>query len=164
MGIFHHSHDARSCGFTRHQFCFVRTGRKRKSITLDIQLKREQTERALASFQELVPQFLENKENIILRDAMIRRFEYSTEAFWKYLKAYLLTGYNLSANSPREVIRTGLKTKLYSEEISKELLQMLDDRNLTSHTYVEELAKSIADRIPAYSKNMHAVMHQHSNP
>ncbi len=89
---------------------------------------------------------------------MIQRFEYSTEAFWKYLKAYLLTEHNLSANSPREVIRTGLKASLYKEEISKELLQMLDDRNLTSHTYVEELAETIAGRIPAYSKSMQAVM------
>ena len=131
---------------------------------MDIQLKKEQTERALASLQELVPQYLENKENIILRDAMIQRFEYSTEAFWEYLKAYLLTDHNLSANSPREVIRIGLTAKLYSEEISKELLQMLDDRNLTSHTYVEELTESIAGRIPAYFKYVQAVMHQLSNP
>ncbi len=131
---------------------------------MDIQLKREQTERALASLLELVPQYLESKENIILRDAMIQRFEYSTEAFWKYLKAYLQTEHNLSANSPREVIRTGLTAKLYSEEISKELLQMLDDRNLTIHTYVEELAESIASRIPAYSKNIEKVMQQLSNP
>ena len=130
---------------------------------MDIQLKREQTERVLASLQELVPQYLENKENIILRDAMIQRFEYSTEAFWKYLKAFLSIEHNLSANSPREVIRMGLNAKLYGEEISKELLQMLDDRNLTSHTYVEELAETIAGRIPAYSKNMQAVMHQLSN-
>ena len=34
---------------------------------MDIQLKKEQTERALASLQELVPQYLENTENIILR-------------------------------------------------------------------------------------------------
>ena len=130
---------------------------------MDIQLKKEQTERALASLQELVPKYLDNKENIILRDAMIQRFEYSTEAFWKYLKAFLSIEHNLSANSPREVIRMGLNAKLYGEEISKELLQMLDDRNLTSHTYVEELAESIAGRIPAYSKNMQAVMHQLSN-
>ena len=125
---------------------------------MDIQLKREQTERALASLQELVPSYLEDKENIILRDAMIQRFEYSTEAFWKYLKAFLSIEHNLPANSPREVIRTGLTAKLYSEEMSQELLQMLDDRNLTSHTYVEELAESIAHRIPDYSKNMNAIM------
>ena len=130
---------------------------------MDIQLKKEQTERALASLQELVPQYIENPKDIILRDAMIQRFEYSTEAFWKYLKAYLSIEHNLSANSPREVIRTGLKTKLYSEQISKELLQMLDDRNLTSHTYVEELAESIAARIPSYSTVMQKAMNQLSN-
>jgi len=94
---------------------------------------------------------------------MIQRFEYSTEAFWKYLKAYLSIEHNLSANSPREVIRTGLKAKLYSEDVSKELLQMLDDRNLTCHTYVEELAESIAGRIPSYSTVMQKAMNQLSN-
>ena len=73
------------------------------------------------------------------------------------------TEHNLSANSPREVIRTGLSAKLYSEQTSQELLQMLDDRNLTSHTCVEELAESIADRIPDYSKNMSEVTTQLSH-
>jgi nucleotidyltransferase substrate binding protein (TIGR01987 family) len=130
---------------------------------LDIKLKQEQTQRALTSLEELVSKYSENQTDVILRDALIQRFEYSTEAFWKYLKAYLQTEHNLSANSPREVIRTGLFAKLYSEEISQELLQMLDDRNLTSHTYVEELAESIAHRIPEYSKNMNAVMTQLSH-
>jgi len=130
---------------------------------LDIQLKKEQTQRALTSLEELVSKYSENQTDVILRDALIQRFEYSTEAFWKYLKAYLQTEHNLSANSPREVIRTGLKAKLYSEEISQELLQMLDDRNLTSHTHVEELAESIAHRIPDYSKNMSEVMTQLSH-
>ena len=131
---------------------------------MDLQIKQEQTQRALASLDELVSKYLGNQSDVILRDALIQRFEYSTEAFWKYLKSYLSTEHNLLANSPREVIRTGLKAKLYSEEIAKELLQMLDDRNLTSHTYVEELAESIAGRIPAYSKNMENVMHPLSNP
>ena len=125
---------------------------------MDIQLKKEQTQRALSSLEELVSKYSENQSDVILRDALIQRFEYSTEAFWKYLKAYLQTEHNLSANSPREVIRTGLTAKLYIEETSRELLQMLDDRNLTSHTYVEQLAESIAHRIPDYSKNMSQVM------
>jgi nucleotidyltransferase substrate binding protein (TIGR01987 family) len=130
---------------------------------LDIKLKQEQTQRALTSLEELVFKYSENQSDVILRDALIQRFEYSTEAFWKYLKAYLQTEHNLYANSPREVIRTGLSAKLYSEQTSQELLQMLDDRNLTSHTYVEELAESIAHRIPDYSKNMSEVMTQLSN-
>ena len=130
---------------------------------MDIQLKQQQTQRALTSLEELVSKYSENQSDVILRDALIQRFEYSTEAFWKYLKAYLQNEHNLSANSPREVIRTGLSAKLYSEKTSQELLQMLDDRNLTSHTYVEELAESIAHRIPDYSKNMNAVMAQLSH-
>ena len=130
---------------------------------MDIQLKKKQTQRAIYSLEELVSKYSANQTDVILRDALIQRFEYSTEAFWKYLKAYLQTEHSLSANSPREVIRTGLFAKLYSEEISQELLQMLDDRNLTSHTYVEELAESIAHRIPEYSKNMNAVMTQLSH-
>ena len=130
---------------------------------MDLQIKQEQTQRALASLDELVSKYLGNQSDVILRDALIQRFEYSTEAFWKYLKAYLQTEHNLSANSPREVIRTGLTAKLYSEKMSQELLLMLDDRNLTSHTYVEELAESIASRIPAYSKNIEKVMQQLSN-
>ena len=130
---------------------------------MDIQLKREQTQRALASLEELASKYSENQTDVILRDAMIQRFEYSTEAFWKYLKAFLSIEHNLSANSPREVIRTGLTAKLYSEEISKELLQMLDDRNLTSHTYVEELAESIAGGIPSYCTVMQNTMNQLSN-
>ena len=125
---------------------------------MDIKLKQEQTQLALTSLEELVSKYSENQTDVILRNALIQRFEYSTEAFWKYLKAFLQTEHNLSANSPREVIRTGLKAQLYSEETSQELLQMFDDRNLTSHTYVEELAESIADRIPDYSKNMSEVM------
>ena len=125
---------------------------------MDIKLKQEQTQRALTSLEELVSKFSENQTDVILRDALIQRFEYSPEAFWKYLKAPLQTEHNLSANSPREVIRTGLSAKLYIEEMSQKLLQMLDDRNLTSHTYVEELAESIAHRIPDYSKNMSEVM------
>jgi len=131
---------------------------------LDLQIKQEQTQRALASLDELVSKYLGNQSDVILRDALIQRFEYSTEAFWKYLKAYLQTEHNLSANSPREVIRTGLTAKLYSEKMSQELLLMLDDRNLTSHTYVEQLAESIAGRIPSYCTVMQNTMDPLSNP
>jgi nucleotidyltransferase substrate binding protein (TIGR01987 family) len=104
---------------------------------MDIKVKRDQTNRALSSLLELVVKFSDDSSDVIVRDAMVQRFEYTTEAFWKYLKHYLQTEHNLLANSPREVMRMGLQAKLYDEATSKELLQMLDDRNLTSHTYIE---------------------------
>jgi hypothetical protein len=35
---------------------------------------------------------------------------------------------------------------------------MVDDRNLTSHTYKEALAEKIASRIPAYCKIMEKLL------
>ena len=96
---------------------------------MDIKVKRDQTNRALSSLLELVVKLSDDSSDVIVRDAMVQRFEYTTEAFWKYLKHYLQTEHNLLANSPREVMRMGLQAKLYDEETSKELLQMLDDRN-----------------------------------
>ena len=125
---------------------------------MDIKVKRDQTNRALSSLLELVVKFSDDSSDVIVRDAMVQRFEYTTEAFWKYLKHYLQTEHNLLANSPREVMRMGLQAKLYDEETSKELLQMLDDRNLTGHTYIEELATSIATRIPNYAHRIKSVL------
>jgi nucleotidyltransferase substrate binding protein (TIGR01987 family) len=125
---------------------------------MDIKVKRDQTNRALSSLLELVVKLSDDSSDVIVRDAMVQRFEYTTEAFWKYLKHYLQTEHNLLANSPREVMRMGLQAKLYEEETSKELLQMLDDRNLTSHTYIEELATSIATRIPNYAHRIKSVL------
>jgi nucleotidyltransferase substrate binding protein (TIGR01987 family) len=125
---------------------------------MDIKVKRDQTSRALSSLLELVVKLSDDSSDVIVRDAMVQRFEYTTEAFWKYLKHYLQTEHNLLANSPREVMRMGLQAKLYDEETSKELLQMLDDRNLTSHTYIEELATSIASRIPNYAHRIKSVL------
>ena len=125
---------------------------------MDIKVKRDQTNRALSSLLELVVKLSDGSSDVIVRDAMVQRFEYTTEAFWKYFKHYLQTEHNLLANSPREVMRMGLQAKLYDEETSKELLQMLDDRNLTSHTYIEELATSIATRIPNYAHRIKSVL------
>ncbi len=125
---------------------------------MDIKVKRDQTNRALSSLLELVVKLSDDSSDVIVRDAMVQRFEYTTEAFWKYLKHYLQTEHNLLANSPREVMRMGLQAKLYDEETSKEFLQMLDDRNLTSHTYIEELATSIASRIPNYAHRIKSVL------
>ena len=117
---------------------------------MDIQLKKEQTQRALSSLEELVSKYSENQTDVILRDALIQRFEYSTEAFWKYLKAYLQTEHNLSANSPREVIRTGLTAKLYSEETSQELLQML----MTVTLPVIPMSKNLQNPLPIVSQTI----------
>lgn len=77
-------------------------------------------------------------------DATIQRFEFSVELFWKLLKRLLLD-LGQETNYPKAVLREAFSTGLIDQE--QKWIQMLDDRNETSHTYDEELADVIYGRI-----------------
>jgi len=88
----------------------------------------------------------------IERDAMIQRFEYSFEASWKAIKRYIEVVEGLTVSSPKSVIRASFEVNLLSDIDTRLALAMVDDRNLTSHTYNEQLANKIASRIPEHCK------------
>ncbi len=92
----------------------------------------------------------------IQRDAAIQRFEYSFEAVWKAARAYLLEVEGIDVASPKKVLRTSGEIGLLSDEQVSLGLQMVDDRNLTSHTYHEGLAQRIYERLQSYADLMHA--------
>jgi nucleotidyltransferase substrate binding protein (TIGR01987 family) len=79
-------------------------------------------------------------------DASIQRFEFSVELFWKLLKR-IIEQLGKETNFPREVIQEAYAGNLIDDE--KVWLQMLQDRNQTSHTYDEELADRIYAAIKA---------------
>ncbi|MCL5734448.1 MAG: nucleotidyltransferase substrate binding protein [Actinobacteria bacterium] len=84
------------------------------------------------------------------RDGAIQRFEYTFEAFWKAAQLYLEIGEGIIARSPRTVLRGLGQTGILSEEETVQALSMLEDRNLTVHTYVEEVARLIYSRLPGH--------------
>ena len=90
------------------------------------------------------------KKSAITRDAAIQRFEFTFEAVWKYIQFYLKTNEGLDLASPKAVIRASFQLNLLNEFQTETALQMTDDRNLTSHTYDEELAESIYQHLAAY--------------
>jgi uncharacterized protein YutE (UPF0331/DUF86 family) len=51
-------------------------------------------------------------------------------------------------------VRASLQVDLISEEEARLALQMVDDRNLTVHTYNEALALQIFSRLAGYSSMM----------
>ena len=90
--------------------------------------------------------------NEFVRDSSIQRFEFTFELFWKSLKAYAEES-GLEAFSPRDSIRIAFQLGVIQE--SPEWFRMLEDRNLTSHTYNERTAREIsaailADFVPQY--------------
>lgn len=88
------------------------------------------------------------------RDAAVQRFEYTFEAFWKALQAYLREREGLEAASPKATFRLARAVGLLDEEETLLSLAMTDDRNLTVHTYNEGLAKAIYQHLPRYAELM----------
>lgn len=85
------------------------------------------------------------------RDAAIQRFEFSFEAAWKAAQHYLAEKEGIDAASPKAAIRSSLQVGLLSEADTRLALEMADDRNLTVHTYNEELAKRIFADLDRYA-------------
>ena len=84
-------------------------------------------------------------------DACIQRFEFCIELTWKTLKR-CLTIEGIEANTPRECIQQAYSIHWINDESA--WLSMLKDRNLTSHTYKEDLALEIYHRLPLHYQAM----------
>ena len=103
-------------------------------------------QRALATLDEAVNMSF----SVIVRDASIQRFEYSFESLWKLLKAHLEQHEGIRCNSPKRCFREALQVGLLSIDETETCLVMTDDRNLTSHTYIEAIAEAIYRKLPSY--------------
>lgn len=78
------------------------------------------------------------------RDGVIQRFEFTFELFWKTIKI-LLEHEGFNCLGPRSCIKEGARKGLLTEpEI---ILDMLEDRNKTTHIYDETTASEIFNRI-----------------
>lgn len=75
-----------------------------------------------------------------LRDSVIRRFEFTHELAWKMLKLRL-GAEDIFTKTPRETLQTALQTGLIEDGNAWSDLQKM--RNLTSHTYNEQLADDV---------------------
>lgn len=88
----------------------------------------------------------EPQSNPLSIDGTIQRFEFAFELNWKTLQR-MLEADGIKATTPRSVIREAYKAQWISEKSA--WLQMLADRNDTSHTYNEALAIQIYGHIRA---------------
>jgi nucleotidyltransferase substrate binding protein (TIGR01987 family) len=100
-------------------------------------------EKALNTLTEI----LDEDFSIIVRDATIQRFEYTFEVFWKCVKKYLSENEGIICNSPKSCFRELLANNMSDIDTTEKLLEMTDMRNLTSHTYLDEIAVSIFEKI-----------------
>lgn len=94
----------------------------------------------------------------LVRDAAIQRFEYTHETVWKAAQAYLAEREGERQNTPKAAFRACFRAGLIDEEQGRLAVEMVDDRNRTSHTYKEAIAQRIFERLPAYAALMRELL------
>lgn len=102
----------------------------------------QQLTKALNALKVMLDKPMEQDRGNI--DASIQRFEFCVELFWKYLKR-IIESRGKEVSYPKDVLQEAYAGKLIDDEST--WLQMLRDRNLTSHTYNEQLADEIYTHI-----------------
>ena len=80
----------------------------------------------------------------LYRDGVIQRFEFTFELLWKTLKIYL-ENQCIIVRSPRESFKEAFRLGIIEDE--KLFLDMLKDRNDTTHIYDKETSENIFARI-----------------
>lgn len=96
----------------------------------------------------------------IIMDSCIQRFEFSYELLWKALKKLLSQKEAIEANSPKQVLRESFKIGWIDQKDENSWLDMLESRNLTSHTYEQTTADKVYQQLPKYHKMMSDLNHK----
>ncbi len=109
--------------------------------------------KAIKRLEEALTMATDNRDNNLysfLRDSSIQRFEFTFEIFWKFVKTALKQLEGIECNSPKSCMRELFRNKYIEEYELEELLKMVDDRNLTVHTYREEIAEDLFNKLKKY--------------
>ncbi len=106
----------------------------------EVLLKVEKFNQALQRLKEAV----ESAQSQLEKDGTIQRFEFTVELMWKTLKT-ILHYQGIECFSPRDCIKKAFRHGIIDDD--EILLDMLEDRNLSSHIYDSHTAEKIFERI-----------------
>lgn len=127
---------------------------------MDIQRLREKLEDFSKALNRLKEALERDQSDDIVLDAVIQRFEFTYELSWKLIKAYMSYSGIADVKTPRQAFKEAFAAGLIDE--GDVWLEMLDDRNLTSHTYDQSTARRVYEKVkniyyPAMSKLKEAI-------
>ncbi len=111
--------------------------------------------RALATLDEALaivqPSSLE-------RDGAIQRFEYCFETVLRLCRCFLREIEGVTEHNPKPVIRKLALASILDEDEVRRGLQLVDDRNLTVHTYIEAVAGRVYQALPEHAALLRAIV------
>ena len=96
---------------------------------------------------ERLREILRAEKTVANRDSAIKRFEFTTELAWKLIQVFFREQ-KIICRSPKECLREAYRFGLIADD--ERWLQMIDDRNITVHTYNETTADEVYSRLSMY--------------
>lgn len=94
---------------------------------------------------------------------IIQAFEFSFELAWKTIQK-MVVEHSKTVGSPKQAFQAAFDLGWILEADQSKWIEMVDDRNMTSHTYKESLADEIVRRIQSHHltqlKKLLAVLQQ----
>jgi nucleotidyltransferase substrate binding protein (TIGR01987 family) len=100
---------------------------------------------AIARLNEVIEISKQRSLNQFERDSLIKRFEFSYEMAWKLMMSYEKDNGVIGILGSKDVVRQAFSMSLIDN--GEAWLEMIDDRNKTSHLYDEEMAIDVIDAI-----------------
>lgn len=113
-------------------------------ILMERTTKLENFKKAVLRLEEAVALCQENPCSFYF-DALIQRFEFSTELAWKTCKEHLQEQGFTEVNGPKPVMREAFSAGLIAD--GDIWISILTDRNRTLHIYDEDTAREIAENV-----------------
>lgn len=110
----------------------------------------ENFNRAYSIFSEAVNAYNKDKSVVLSHLALVQAYEVCYELAWKVLKDYLFLN-GISAQLPREVIKEAFSANVIKD--GQVWIDMLQDRNSTSHEYNMDKVNLIIERIATAYNN-----------
>ena len=118
---------------------------------MDLKLKVVDLKSAFGRLKESYELAQSNEEfYTFFRDSTVQRFEFTVEILWETIKTYLKQMEGIDCKSPKGCIKDFFSVGYLNENEVKIFLEMIDDRNMTSHTYHEEVAEKIFQDLKFY--------------
>ena len=100
---------------------------------------------AIRRLAEVIDLSNERQLNQFEYDSLIKRFEFSFEMAWKLMMSYEKDNGVAELHGSKDVVRQAYRMSIITN--GEAWLEMIDDRNKTSHLYDEEMASDVIDEI-----------------
>lgn len=101
---------------------------------------------ALALLREAADDLAAKRLNLLEREGLIQRFEYTWELGWKSMRDYLVeSGVTVPLPTPPNVIRAAFQVGLIED--GDAWIKAKNDRNIASHEYALDEAERIASDV-----------------